>query len=211
MNYLAHLYLGRRSPGFMLGSFLGDFIRGPVSAADLPPEVAWGVRFHRAIDASTDAHPAFLEAKRLLAPERRRFAGILVDIFFDHFLSVDWARWEPDEDLQSFILRSYGVLDAGAGFFPQGVRSVLPRMRAENWLASYGTLGGIGTTLQRVSKRSVRVASLAGGAVDLESRYEGFRDSFQAIFPDLVAMAGEWERQMPLRAVASAASEDLGE
>ena len=48
MNYLAHLYLGRRSDLFMVGNLLGDFVRGRVEESGFEGEVAEGIRLHRA-------------------------------------------------------------------------------------------------------------------------------------------------------------------
>lgn len=195
MNYLAHLFLGRRSDQFMLGSFLGDFVRGPVDESAFPFLVAEGIRFHRAVDVATDAHPAFRSARTLLAPERRRFAGILVDIFFDHFLSVEWECWEPAEPLDRFIVRCHRVLETNAALLPDRLRQVVPRLRRENWLGSYGTIEGMRRTLRRVAARSPRIAGLAGGTADLELHHEAFRSHFHEILPDLIRMTDDWYRE----------------
>jgi len=101
MNYLAHLALiptscRDREDALRIGNLLGDFIKGTESSLRLqfPVDLVDGIKLHRAIDKFTDAHPSFLESKQLLAPERRRYAGIVLDIIYDHFLSIHWKTYQ---------------------------------------------------------------------------------------------------------------------
>ena len=86
MNFLAHFHLAWPDEGLIAGGLEGDFYKGPLRD-DLPEAVARGVQLHRAIDAYTDQHPALKELRAELPPHLRRFAGIVIDLSFDHFLS----------------------------------------------------------------------------------------------------------------------------
>jgi len=44
---------------------------------------------HRAVDTFTDAHRSCARARRV-APPHRRFAGIVVDMYYDHYLARHW-------------------------------------------------------------------------------------------------------------------------
>jgi len=80
----------------MLGSLIGDFVRGRIDPA-LPPKVRAGIALHRAIDAYTDAHADVAAARALFEPPFRRYAGILLDMWFDHLLARQWARFGEDD------------------------------------------------------------------------------------------------------------------
>jgi len=108
MNYLAHLYLGQGSAQSLIGSLMGDFIRGHLDES-LPLAIRQGIWLHRKIDAFTDAHPVFRASKGRLRPPLRRYAGILVDVFYDHFLARDWALYSS-VSLRDFSWSVYRTL-----------------------------------------------------------------------------------------------------
>ncbi|MBF3245410.1 DUF479 domain-containing protein, partial [Pseudomonas aeruginosa] len=108
MNYLAHLHLGGPQPAQLLGSLYGDFVKGRLQG-QWPGEIERAIQLHRRIDAFTDSHPLVHAAKRRFPLERRRFAGVLLDVFFDHCLARDWNDY-ADEPLPQFVERVYGTL-----------------------------------------------------------------------------------------------------
>ena len=66
----------------MVGSFLGDFVRGK-QYQTFDPEIGRGILLHREIDRFTDAHPVFRQSKRRLVPQQGHYAGVVVDVFYD--------------------------------------------------------------------------------------------------------------------------------
>ena len=117
MNFLAHAYLGGKVAEHRLGGFLGDFVKGPLDNAPggLPAEVLAGVELHRRLDSFAETHPAFCHSRERISPARRRVAGIMVDLFYDHFLARDWAEWSalaagdlPDQELAVRGARDHG-------------------------------------------------------------------------------------------------------
>jgi len=109
MNYLAHLFLGPKDPEQALGSLLGDFVRGPVHSLDLPHGVREGIWLHRRIDAFTDAHPLVRRSRERVSAERRRYAGIMIDMFYDHLLAKHWLAFS-DQPLEYFTRDIYRLL-----------------------------------------------------------------------------------------------------
>ena len=89
MNWLAHLHLSEPTSAFRLGNVLPDLVPAR-DLANLPEAFQRGIKCHHRIDAFTDAHPKFRQSVARLSPRFRRFGGIIVDVFYDHFLAVNW-------------------------------------------------------------------------------------------------------------------------
>ncbi|MEQ8515898.1 MAG: DUF479 domain-containing protein, partial [Chromatocurvus sp.] len=103
MNHLAHALLSTPAPAQRLGNLFGDAVRGPLSGHELPAEVLDGVRQHRRIDAITDQHPQSAQMRALFPPSLRRYAGIILDVAFDHYLVRKWPAF-CDVSRHSFTL-----------------------------------------------------------------------------------------------------------
>ena len=112
MNYLAHLHLGGDTPAQLLGSLYGDFVKGPL-AGQWPADIEAAIRLHRRIDVFTDSHPLQAQARARFALERRRYSGILLDVFFDHCLALNWGDYAA-EPLPRFTGRSSSSPPAAA-------------------------------------------------------------------------------------------------
>ena len=190
MNYLAHLYLAGPTDASRIGNLLGDFVKGtPTSLEeDYPVEVIAGIVMHRKLDRFTDRHEQFLRARNLLAPERRRFAGIVVDIFFDHFLFRHWHEYSG-QPLPLFIEAVHASLQRHPDWLSPKLASVAPRLRSENWLHNYGSPEGISRTLERIAQRSSRMAPIKDSIEDLLGKYNTFEETFLRFFPDARSFA----------------------
>lgn len=186
MNFLAHLALAGPDDASRIGNILGDFEKGtPDSLRErLPAPIVDGIVMHRRIDRYTDEHPVFREARKLLAPSRRRFAGILLDIFFDHFLNKNWHHFHPG-NVEEFIAEIYQLFDRHPEWLGSRFGPLVPLLRAENWLASYGTPEGLKTTLTRVASRSPRLSPLVDGVEDLENNYVAIEEHFRVFYPEI--------------------------
>src|SRR5689334_7913929 len=141
MNWLAHLVLSDRTPTFRIGNLLPDLMRRPALEAVLPI-FQEGIECHRRIDTFTDAHPVVRRSRQRLSAPHRRFAPILSDIFYDHYLSVKWTQHWP-QPLDEFLREIYKSFDEYRAQLPDTTDGVLQRMRAENWLGSYGEIAGV--------------------------------------------------------------------
>ncbi len=187
MNYLAHIFLGHGHPELEIGGLLGDFVRGR-EIEQYPAGIQVGIRLHRGIDAFTDEHPAFRFSRERVSRERRRFAGIMVDMFYDHFLARDWERY-AEPPLAAFTGRTYRLLEENRELLPENVRLVLPRMASEDWLGSYGEVASIGWALDRIGTRLKRPNALNGSVVELEADYAGFAADFERFLPEVQVFA----------------------
>lgn len=188
MNYLAHLFLADPTPESMLGNVLADFVRGKAHLT-LPPAVQEGVVLHRRVDAFTDSHPV---THRSMARVRERwgwFSGILIDVFYDHFLAIDWDRYSR-QPLREFIDNAYAVLLAHQPLMPPDMQAVVQRMVRDDRLTSYAHLEGIAQALARISRLfRRREVNLEPAVEELQLHYEELRADFHDFFPQLIAFA----------------------
>ena len=151
-----------------------------------PPAIAEGIRHHRRVDAFTDAHPSVAAFRRVLIPEHRHYARVISDMFFDHFLAVDFERW-AGEPLAAYLSRIYALIDPHVDELPGRLRFVYPRMR--DWLPSYAAIEGIHIALTNMSFRLSRRPHLETATHHLiDSRVE-LQHRFDAFFPDVVAIS----------------------
>ncbi|YCM45497.1 ACP phosphodiesterase [Verrucomicrobiaceae bacterium 227] len=195
MNFLAHFHLARPTDASRSGALLGDFVRGPRESLleSYPEDLVDGIMLHREIDAFTDRHPVFLKAKMLLAPERRRFAGIIIDVFFDHFLAQTWSHYS-DESLAGFIDNIYQILDRRSSWMTPELREIIPRMKTENWLGTYGTIEGLALTFRRISTRRDFLKPLIGSEDDLTNHYHSLGKAFRQFYPEAREFARTLDR-----------------
>ena len=183
MNYLAHFYLAEQSSEGLLGSLLGDFVKGRLDDR-FPQTVRRGIALHRAIDSFTDAHPLHLESRNRIGGERRRYAGIIIDVCYDHFLCRHWAEYSS-ESLDRFAARVYDILREHQDALPDRLRRMVPHMIANDWLGSYAELVNVGRALDGIAERIVRSNPLAGAVIEIEANYRELDGDFQRFFPQL--------------------------
>ena len=191
MNWLAHLRLAPQPPQpplLRLGNLAGDFVRG-IDINTLHPDLRRGVQMHRAIDRFVDAHAAVVRARQRLQPPFRRFAGVLVDVWFDHYLARDWPQHGDGGLLAGFLDAVHADLHDHRELLPPRLQQVLPRFSTEGWLAGYATIAGIERVLGLMGQRLARATPLAQGAEPLREHYGALGDDFAALWPELVAFA----------------------
>jgi acyl carrier protein phosphodiesterase len=187
MNWLAHLFLSEPNPAFRIGNLLPDLVRPP-ALSGLSADFLRGAHQHRRIDAFTDSHPIVRRSIARAGPKFRRFGGIFVDIFYDHFLSREWAAWSV-RSLPDFTGEIYASFENHRHEIPAEAYVHLARMKTENWLCAYGDLYGVARTLGKIGLRLRKPMLLAEGAAVLEADYAGFHADFSVFFPELMAHA----------------------
>lgn len=183
MNHLAHLFLAPDSPEARIGSLLGDFSKG-VAVGQLPPEVRNGYRHHLQVDSYTDRHPQVRASKRLFSDQRRRFAGVALDILYDHFLLLHWDRFS-DMNRDTFINRVYGELSDYEHLMPDPMVNVTRRMVAHDWFGQYQDLDNIGHALDRVAGRIRFPNQFEGIIEEIRSHHTELENRFFLFFSEL--------------------------
>jgi len=187
LNHLAHLFLAPDTELHRVGSLLGDFARGLDSQA-LPISLREGLRHHRAVDAFTDQHPEVIASKRLFSSQRRRFAGVALDVLYDHYLLRNWHRYSATP-LNEFIDQVYEELQRHQNAMPQSMKTVTGRIVQHDWFRSYQRLDNIGYALDRVADRIRFRHSFYGIIEEIEAQDDELEAHFLAFFPDLIEHA----------------------
>lgn len=191
MNFLAHALLAGAMPGDRCGGVAGDFVKG-LLPGPLPEALAAGVALHRRIDSFADTHPAFLASRARVSAERRRLSGVMVDLFYDHFLAVHWSCF-CKEPLEQYVERLYTELNEVKNVLPERFGEVLPLMEKHNWLLSYRSIDAVAAALDRMALyRLRRPNNLAGAGDELLQNYAGFETDFLAFFPDALLFSADW-------------------
>ena len=186
MNYLAHLHLGGQRPGQMLGSLYGDFVKGRLQG-QFDPEIEAAIQLHRSIDVFTDRHPLVDIALSRFSITRRRYAGIVLDVFFDHCLARDWTLY-ADRPLEQFTSDVYRVLLAEHQL-PERLAKIAPHMVANDWLGSYQEFEVLEQVLRGISRRLTRPEELAAAMQELRLLYEPLSEDFRLFYPELQAFS----------------------
>ena len=192
MNYLAHLHLGGQRPGQLLGSLYGDFVKGRLQG-QFNPEIEAAIALHRSIDTYTDSHPLVGAALSRFSLTRRRYAGIVIDVFFDHCLARDWSRYAT-QPLALFTSDVYRVL-ASEPQLPGRLAQIAPYMAADDWLGSYREFEVLEQVLRGISRRLSRPEELAQAMGELERLYQPLSEDFREFYPQLQLFAQERLRE----------------
>lgn len=183
MNYFAHLTLARPSAASKVGNLLGDFMRG-VREETLPEPVRLGLHNHRLVDRFTDSHPLVVESRRLFSPPRRRFAGVALDVLFDHFLIRHWSSFHH-RPLQAVIEADYGWLRQGEALMPGPMRCTTRRMTEYDWINHYRELDNVGRALDRIAERVRFTNRFQGALEDIHEHHDRFEQAFLSLYPAL--------------------------
>ncbi len=191
MNFLAHIYLSGDNDQTMIGNFIGDFVKGrQFSHFDLG--IQRGIHMHRDIDQFTDSHDVVRGSKSLLTKKYRHYAGVIVDIFYDHYLAKNWSEYHP-EALLPFTLRVYKIFEKYNKILPPRVNEMLKYMVPNNWLYNYSFIEGIQKVLTGMAHRTKFESRMEYAVADLEMHYEQFENDFRLFFPDLINFAKSYE------------------
>lgn len=177
----------------MFGGLVADFLRGALDPS-LPPRVRDGVRLHRAIDRFTDAHAEVAAARALFEPPLRRYAGVVLDLWFDHLLARDWRR-HGRGSLDDFSHDVRRLLAEHGTLTPPRMHGFLRYMQANDLPRAYVERATMARVFEDVSRRIERANPLGDALAQIAPREAAIQRHFDAFMPDLIAWA-ERERAM---------------
>lgn len=192
MNFLAHLFLSRENEELMIGNFIADSVKGH-AFDQYSLGIKNGILLHRKIDAFTDAHPVFLNSVVRLRMRHRKYAGVITDIIYDHFLASCWNEFAADS-LDEFTEKIQTQLIENKDLMPQRSQRFLDYMLRENIPVSYATLEGIEKVLYGMSRRAKFENSMHVAGQDLAKDYRLFEEDFRKFFPSIIQFTEKEKR-----------------
>ena len=184
MNFLAHIYLSGDNDLMKIGNFMADGIHGK-HFDNFHKEIQKGIILHREIDTFTDAHPVFRQSTKRLHANYHHYSGIIVDIFYDHFLAKNWSNYS-NEKLIDFTERFYQSLNDNYDSLTPKTQKMIPYLIQQNWLMSYQTIDGIEIVLQKMDNRMKRNSIMRLSVAELRTFYAEFEQEFTTFFKELI-------------------------
>lgn len=189
MNYLAHIYLSGSDNELLLGNFIADAVKGKQLDA-YPAGIVRGIRLHRLIDTYTDTHPVVAETKVRLRPKYKKFAPVIADMYYDHFLARNFMQY-ANVPLAEFVQQAYAIIQQQYDMLPPRMQQLFPYMQRQNWLESYAEFSGLAQAFEGMSRRASFVSGMETAGEELEAQYALYHADFVAFFPDLERYVAE--------------------
>jgi acyl carrier protein phosphodiesterase len=184
MNYLAHVYLSGENELIRVGNFLGDWVKGS-DYKKYPMELQRGILIHRFIDNFTDTHEIGKKSKIRFASKYHKYAGVIVDICYDHFLASDWHNFSPVPLLDYSLGIKKGLL-SHRHYFPVPAQEYILNFTKYNWLYAYATVEGIEKVLRGMAKYTSLPDKTDEAMIIFNEEYDEFRSEFMTFFPQLI-------------------------
>lgn len=194
MNFLAHVFLANSDPDSIVGQLCGDFIRG-TDLDRFPAAVVRGIKVHRAVDSFTDKHPVNLQARQLFSAPHRRYAGIITDVAYDHYLALDWRNYS-DIPLREYSALVDQSLSSRFAVLPEGLQRFAPYLQSEKILENNIHRDHIELTLGRISMRRNSMAPLATAAPVLWRHSDQLKQHFDRFFPELIQFSRGMQQKL---------------
>jgi acyl carrier protein phosphodiesterase len=189
MNFLAHIYLSGDDEHVIVGNFLGDFVKGS-DYLMYPDDIRQGILMHRNIDSFTDNHQLVRDVKNYFIPGYFKYAGVIVDILFDHYLAKDFYNFHT-VSLKEFVNNAHNILLNHYELCPEKMKSYLPGFMKQRWLERYATLEGIRDVFDGMSATTSLPHETDFAMETIVSHYEELRHAFYDFFYQIVAYMEE--------------------
>jgi acyl carrier protein phosphodiesterase len=176
VNFLFHMYLSGNDPDLLTGNFMGDFVKGPLDDT-YPPRIRRGLLLHRKIDSFAQGNADFQASRLRLSQDFGLYRGVLVDLFYDHFLAREWDTWS-NTPFPDYLSWARSVVKERLAIMPRQLRDFVPVI-FEELLPSYKDIEGTAAALARMSRRVRRPNPLAEGGKELTRHYEALKTDFE--------------------------------
>lgn len=190
MNYLAHLYLSQHSEELIIGNFIADAVKGS-NYKNYSEGISTGILMHRHIDSFTDNNPITERSKVKLRENFRKFSGIVVDVYYDHFLATKWDLFSKIK-LQDFANNIYALIEKNKNVLPEESLHFLNYMKQNNILFNYSKIEGIEKVFRGMAHRSKYPSGMEEAANFLKNNYSDFEKDFDDFFPQLIEFTNSY-------------------
>ena len=183
MNFLAHIYLSGNSEGLIIGNYIADAVKG--KQLDLfHSEITKGIILHRKIDTYTDTHAIVEKSKARLRPVYRKYASVIIDILYDHYLAANWKNYS-DIPLFEYSKNIYGLIKKHEQILPEKSKLFMQYMIKNDILNAYSNLNGIEKVLKGMAQRTSFESNMNLSIKEIKEYYLLFEEEFYQFFPDI--------------------------
>ncbi|MFZ4106942.1 ACP phosphodiesterase [Flavobacterium sp.] len=183
MNFLAHIYLSGTNDFIKIGNFMADSIHGK-RYLEYSGDLQKGILLHRYIDTFTDAHPIYRKSKHRLHEKYGHYAGVIMDIVYDHFLSKNWSSYF-NENLEVYCDKFYSLMQKNYDILTPKTQNLLPYMIDQNWLVKYASLEGLEIILFQMDYRTKHRVNMQEAIVEVKIFYTELETEFTLFFQEL--------------------------
>ena len=183
MNFLAHIYLSGDNDLVKIGNFMADNITGN-KYEHFPEDVQKGIMLHRAIDSYTDAHPVFRQGTKRLHPVYHHYAGVIMDMFYDHFLAKNWQDYHH-LPVKQYAQKFYKMLEDNRSILATKTKNMMPHLITYDWLNAYADTEGMARILTQMDNRTKNKSGMRNAVNELLQYYDTFEAEFREFFKDL--------------------------
>ena len=195
MNFLAHVHLSQENEDVIFGNFVADSIKGR-SYLKFRKDIIVGILLHRDIDAFTDRHEIVKKSKATVREHFGRYSGIVVDIYYDHFLARNWEHYH-NEELTRYSTKVYLILAKRFLLLPARVKRILPFLIGQNWLSGYANLKDLKRVFNGMDRRTGYVSGMDKAVSVLEKDYDSLYLDFKEFYDELEKFAEQRLLEIP--------------
>jgi len=190
MNYLAHTFLSYNNSKVIVGGLIADAVKG--NHLDIyENNIALGIKLHRAIDQYTDTNNIVHNSKERLYGKYHKYAGVIVDMFYDHFLAKNWIEYSAIS-LEETAHNAYGLLLKHYSILPPKIIRMLPFMIYYNWFVSYADINKLKLHFEGMARRTSFVSGMENVTEDLCNDYSLYEKEFKLFFPQVIGFADKY-------------------
>ena len=129
-------------------------------------------------------HPVTLKSKERLRKRFGKYAPVVADVFYDHFLALDWEEYS-EMSLRAYADQCYKFLETHYPIFPERTKQFFNYMVKYDILFAYSKVKGIDKVMQGMSRRASFTSGMEKSAEELVRHYEDYHAEFNLFFPDL--------------------------
>ncbi|UBM63048.1 ACP phosphodiesterase [Candidatus Sulfidibacterium hydrothermale] len=181
MNFLAHAHLSGDDDKILTGNLIADAVKGN-QWKNYSSKIQNGILLHRVIDDFTDKHPLVKQSRVILRPYFGLYSGVVIDLYFDHFLSVNWSAYSSGQ-LVDFTRHIYRVLGKNFFLLPARIKRIIPFMIAQNWLHSYASPVELEKIFYNMDRRTGFRSGMKNALPVLQEHYDQLQKNFNTFYP----------------------------
>lgn len=153
---------------------------------DYSGDLQKGILLHRFIDTFTDAHPIYRQSRRRLYEKYGHYAGVIMDIVYDHFLAKNWNVYS-EVDLEDYAAQFYQSLQDNFELLTPKTQNLLPYMINQNWLVQYASLEGLEIILFQMDHRTKNRVHMHEAIAEVQLYYSELEHEFTQFMNELKA------------------------